>query len=91
MSHPIQTVTTLSTKGQVILPRSIRRNKDWNAGTRLIVEDTPEGVFLRKAPAFAPTAPDAVFSILPWGSGALSIEEMDVAVLNEAGRRYDRD
>ena len=43
---------TLSTKGQVILPKSIRQRRRWDVGTRLIVEDTPEGVLLRAAPIF---------------------------------------
>lgn len=83
--------TTVSTKGQVILPKSIRQSKHWDAGTRLIVEDTPDGVILRKAPAFAPTTPDTVFSILTFSSGPKSVEEMDTAVLIEAGRRFGRD
>lgn len=86
-----RTTTTVSTKGQVILPKSIRQSKHWNAGTRLVVEDTPDGVLLRKAPAFAPTAPEAVFSILSWHSGTKSIEEMDAVILQEAARRNDRD
>ncbi|PII38671.1 alpha/beta hydrolase [Sinorhizobium meliloti CCBAU 01290] len=35
--------TTVSTKGQVILPRVIRQRLEWDAGTRLIVEETPDG------------------------------------------------
>ncbi|MFC0201939.1 AbrB/MazE/SpoVT family DNA-binding domain-containing protein [Paracoccus rhizosphaerae] len=85
------TTTIISTKGQVILPKSIRQSKHWATGTRLIVEDTPEGVVLRKAPAFTPTTADDVFSILRWTAGAKSIEEMDAAVLQEAARRDDRD
>ena len=39
--HP--PTTTLSTKGQVILPKPIREALGWDAGARLIVERTPEG------------------------------------------------
>ena len=31
-------ITTLSTKGQVILPKAIRRAMRWESGTRLVVE-----------------------------------------------------
>ena len=58
-------ITTVSTKGQVILPSAIRKRKDWGAGTRLQVEDTPDGVLLKLAPAFAPTRPEDVFGVLP--------------------------
>lgn len=47
--------TTVSTKGQVILPSAIRQRREWRAGTRLTVEDTPAGVLLKPAPAFAET------------------------------------
>ncbi|MRX49759.1 AbrB family transcriptional regulator [Paracoccus sp. S-4012] len=83
--------TTLSTKGQVILPKRVRESRHWSAGTRLVVEETPEGVLLRPAPAFPPTAPDEVFGILPATGPARTIEEMDAAVLGEAARRHGRD
>jgi len=30
----------LSTKGQVILPKSIRQRRYWDASTRLVIEET---------------------------------------------------
>jgi AbrB family looped-hinge helix DNA binding protein len=44
--------TIVSTKGQVILPSAIRRRREWSAGTRLLVEETVEGVLLKPPPAF---------------------------------------
>ena len=52
--------TTVSTKGQVILPKAIRERRHWAAGTQLIVEETADGVLLRSAPLFAPTRPEDV-------------------------------
>ncbi len=83
--------TTVSTKGQVILPKAIRQRRDWDAGTRLLVEETPEGVLLKLAPAFAATRPEAVFGLLPHHGVPRSLEEMDAAVLAEARRQHDRD
>lgn len=79
--------TTVSTKGQVILPKAVRNRRDWNAGTRLLVEDTAEGVLLKRVPAFPPTRPEAVFGMLPRRDPPKSVEEMDAAVLREARRR----
>ncbi|MBW8910046.1 AbrB/MazE/SpoVT family DNA-binding domain-containing protein [Mesorhizobium sp. RCC_202] len=84
-------ITTVSTKGQVILPSAIRKRKDWGAGTRLQVEDTPEGVLLKLAPAFAPTRPQDVFGVLPHTGKPKTLEEMDAGVLAEARRRHARD
>jgi AbrB family looped-hinge helix DNA binding protein len=84
-------LTTVSTKGQVILPKSIRQRRNWDAGTRLVVEDTPEGILLRQAPTFAPTSPDQVFGLLATSRPPVSLEGMDAAVLAEARARHDRD
>ncbi|WP_342359633.1 AbrB family transcriptional regulator [Terrarubrum flagellatum] len=83
--------TTLSTKGQVILPTSIRRRRRWDAGTRLIVEDTPGGVLLHAAPVFAPTRAEEVFGRLKHKGTPKTIEEMDAGVAAEARRRHARD
>jgi AbrB family looped-hinge helix DNA binding protein len=83
--------TTLSTKGQVILPKSIRRRRRWDAGTRLIVEDTPDGVMLKAAPIFKLTRPEEVFGSLRVAGPPKTQEEMDAGVAAEARRRYARD
>ncbi len=91
MSHSDPLLTTVSTKGQVILPKSIRQSRNWDAGTRLVVEETPDGILLRQAPAFAPTRPDQVFGQLSTGRRPVSLEDMDAAVLAEARKRHDCD
>lgn len=90
MSNPERLTTTVSTKGQVILPKAVRERRDWNAGTRLLVEDTADGVLLKRAPAFTPTRPEEVFGMLPYSDAPKSVEEMDAAVLREA-RHHARD
>ncbi|HJQ17835.1 MAG TPA: AbrB family transcriptional regulator [Allosphingosinicella sp.] len=79
--------TIVSTKGQVILPKAIRDQRHWPAGTRLSVEDTPDGVLLKPVPIFAATTIDAVFGSLADAGKAKTIEEMDAAVVAEAKRR----
>ena len=91
MARAEKLTTTVSTKGQVILPSAIRQRREWGAGTRLIVEETDDGVLLKRAPAFAATRPEEVFGLLPHRGDPKSIEEMDAAVLAEARRRLDRD
>ena len=80
--------TTVSTKGQVILPKAIRRSLGWEAGTRLVVEDTPEGVLLRPEPVFAETRPEDVFGRLAGKGVPKSLAEMEAGILAEAGRRH---
>ena len=91
MAKPVPMTTTVSTKGQVVLPKALRRRQDWDAGTRLLVEETPEGVLLKRAPAFAETKPQTVFGVLQHQGAPRSLEEMDAAVMAEARRRHGRD
>lgn len=88
MSVRQRLTTTVSTKGQVILPKAIRQPLGWEAGTRLLVEDTPEGVLLKPAPVFAATRPEQVFGSLPSERPPRSLAEMDAGILTEAKRRH---
>jgi AbrB family looped-hinge helix DNA binding protein len=91
MAPPDRLTTTLSTKGQVILPKAIRDQHHWSAGTRLLVEDTKDGVLLRAAPIFPPTLPEDVFGSLHYTGEPKSLEQMDAGIAAEARRRHDRD
>ena len=90
MANAEKSTTRVSTKGQVILPKAIRERRKWHAGTRLIVEETPEGVLLKPAPLFAPTRPEDVFGMLKYSGPAKTIEEMDAAIEAEIKRRHAR-
>ena len=87
MSIPERLITTVSTKGQVILPKAIRRALRWEAGMRLVVENTPEGVLLKPLPAFAETRPEDVFGRLACDGAPRSLADMDAGVLAGTKRR----
>lgn len=79
--------TVISTKGQVILPKAIRDQLQWGAGTRLTVENTPDGVLLKSTPVFAASSIDALFGSMRHDGPALSIDDMNAAIAQEAERR----
>ena len=81
----------ISTKGQVILPEAVRQNRQWQAGTRLVVEETSDGVLLKDAPAFESKRSDEVFGSLKFPGSPKTLEEMDAGVIAEAKRRHARD
>ena len=91
MAKPDPVTTTLSTKGQVILPQAVRRGRNWLPGTRLLVEETADGVLLRPAALFAPTKPEDVFGSLPYTGPAKTLEDMDAAIAAEVRRRHAGD
>ncbi len=83
--------TTISTKGQVILPKAIRDQLQWGAGTRLTVEHTTDGVLLKPlTTVFAQIRPEDVFGCLPYKGRPKSIEEMAAGIVTEAKRRHAR-
>jgi AbrB family looped-hinge helix DNA binding protein len=81
------TMTLVSTKGQVILPKAIREQRHWPAGTRLVVAETTDGVLLRSAAVFPPTDVESVFGSLAHQGKVLSVDEMNAAVAAQAKRR----
>ena len=91
MVRTAKLTTTVSTKGQVILPKAVRQRRDWDAGTRLLVEETPEGVLLKPAPTFPETRPEDVFGMLAYRGIPKTLEEMEAGILAEARRRHARD
>jgi AbrB family looped-hinge helix DNA binding protein len=90
MNSPEVLTTVLSTKGQVILPKAIRQKRQWDAGTRLVVEETSDGVLLRAAPVFAPARFEDVRGSLAYDGPPKSIEEMDAGIVVEVRRRHGR-
>jgi AbrB family looped-hinge helix DNA binding protein len=86
--------TLLSSKGQVIIPKALREAHQWQAGTRLQVLDTGEGLLLKpvspsqKVPLAVGLA--AIRERIAYLGAPVSLEEMDAAVLQEARRRSPR-
>lgn len=76
--------TKVSTKGQVILPKAVRDHRHWKPGTNLVVEETEDGVLLRRAPLFASSTIDQAFGMLAYEGEAKSIDEMTASVQAEA-------
>jgi AbrB family looped-hinge helix DNA binding protein len=82
--------TRLSSKGQVVLPKTVRDVYHWAPGTEFSVEDTGDGVLLRPIKISQPTRLDDVVGCLPVEGSARSIEEMDDAIGAELRDRRDR-
>jgi AbrB family looped-hinge helix DNA binding protein len=91
--------TRLSTKGQIVLPKSIRTPRSWEPGMEFTVEETPDGILLRPAGYF-PAAdlnevagclrskPKPKTSALP-GTDLSRTDERRAAIGREVNRRHD--
>jgi AbrB family looped-hinge helix DNA binding protein len=86
-SHGMET-TTLSSKGQVIIPKALRVARRWGPGTQLEIHDTPDGVLLRPATARQKVAlPDGLATFrrrVAYAGPVLSVAEMDAELLSQA-------
>jgi bifunctional DNA-binding transcriptional regulator/antitoxin component of YhaV-PrlF toxin-antitoxin module len=83
--------TKLSSKGQVILPVSIRLANQWQAGVEFSVEDTADGVLLRPLKSVVATKLDEVIGCAGYAGKAHSVKEMDAAITAEIKSRHARD
>ena len=82
---------TLSVDGRIRLPQAVRERHGWEAGGQIVVEETGEGVLLRRPPSeplFEPTQLEDVIGMLKHEGPPLTISEMDQAPLDEAERRW---
>ena len=79
--------TRLSSKGQVIIPKSIRDARGWKEGEELLVEETKDGVMLRPAQPFPRTTLQEVVGCMKYEGPRRSLEEMDAAVARGARER----
>lgn len=79
--------TTLSSKGQVVLPNSIRTARKWRPGMRLAVENRPDGVLLRPLTPFVETHLAEVIGSARYRGKRRTQRDMENAILREARRR----
>jgi AbrB family looped-hinge helix DNA binding protein len=86
--------THVSSKGQIIIPKTVRESRRWAPGTRLEVRDTPEGVLLTQLTSGTKTqlrpGLAAIRARIGYKGPAKTIEEMDAAVLSQAALRKSR-
>ena len=82
--------TKLSSKGQVILPRSIRNSQDWPPGTEFAVEAVESGVLLRPLKPFERTTLKEVLGCTGYSGKAKSLADMELAIARGVRERHAR-
>ncbi len=82
--------TTMSTKGQLIIPKAIRDRHGWGPGAELEVHDQGDVVVIQRARNLPLTTLDAVRGCLRHDGPALSLEDMELAV-ERAAREQRKD
>ncbi|MEO8326953.1 MAG: AbrB/MazE/SpoVT family DNA-binding domain-containing protein [Nitrospirota bacterium] len=82
--------TKLSSKGQVILPKSIRAAHNWDAGVEFAIEDTPNGILLRPLKPFPSTRLKDVYGCGAYRGTAKTVQDMEVAIQRAVKDRHAR-
>jgi AbrB family looped-hinge helix DNA binding protein len=84
--------TRLSSKGQIVLPKSIRDAHGWETGATFAIEETKDGNILLRSL----NAPQATLSEVagclrpPRKERARTMADMDAAIASEVKRRHAR-
>jgi AbrB family looped-hinge helix DNA binding protein len=81
--------TRVSSKGQVVLPKSVRHDLNWPAGTRLNVEQRDGEVVLRRKDIIKPTNIDQVIGMFKVDR-PISNEEIERAIEEGYRARWRR-
>ncbi|MBX9881724.1 MAG: AbrB/MazE/SpoVT family DNA-binding domain-containing protein [Sphingomonas sp.] len=88
--------TTLSAKGQVVIPKDVRERLNLAVGDRLEIVERPDGVLLRKQARKSGESFEAIAARIrgrvAYQGPAVSIEEMDEALAEmwvRGGPRWD--
>ena len=70
----------LSSKGQLVIPKSLREAHHWDPGQELELVDTPDGVLLRARKRLGGVRLDQVAGCLAWNGTPKSVEDFEAAI-----------
>ena len=82
--------TTLSSKGQIIIPKGVRKAHGWKPGMKFQVEDTSDGVLLRPGKLFPQTRLEDGIGCTGYKGPAMSVEEMREGIDEELRKTWKR-
>jgi AbrB family looped-hinge helix DNA binding protein len=72
--------TKLSSKGQVVIPKSLRVAHHWEVGQELIVVDVGDGILFKPKTPFKETSINEVAASLKFTGKTRSLDDMDEAI-----------
>jgi AbrB family looped-hinge helix DNA binding protein len=79
--------TTLSQKGQVVIPKRLRAARGWEPGLRLVVEATADGLTLRPLAATRADVAASLLGAVDYRGPRRSLADMEAAIRTGARRR----
>lgn len=80
--------TTLSSKGQIIIPKAVRAAYRWEPGVEFVIEEVGSGILLKPRNPFPPTRVEDGLGCAGYDGPAKTVEQMTQGILDEARRRW---
>jgi AbrB family looped-hinge helix DNA binding protein len=72
--------TKISSKGQVVIPKSLRVAHHWEVGQELVVVDVGDGILFKPKSPFKETSINEVAASLKFTGKTRSLDDMDEAI-----------
>lgn len=79
--------TRLSSKGQIIIPQSIREAHKWQPGIEFNVIDTEQGLLLTPRAPFKATSVKQAFGCINYKGRKKSLKEMEAGIAKGAKKQ----
>ena len=79
--------TTLSSKGQIVIPRQIRQSHCWEPGVRFSIYENGDEIVLKPVISRKKTVLEDVIGCAGYTGPKISIAEMDAGILVEASKQ----
>ncbi len=80
--------TKISSKGQVVIPKSLRVAHHWEAGQELVVVDVGDGILFKPKSPFEETNINEVAASLKFTGKTRSLDDMDEAIRKGVRKQY---
>lgn len=72
--------TSLSSKGQIVIPKAIREQHGWNEGTKFKIEETYDGILISPIKRHKPLRAEDVAGCLNYNGPAKTLKDMEDAI-----------
>jgi AbrB family looped-hinge helix DNA binding protein len=81
--------TTLSSKGQIVIPKQIRQSHGWRAGMKFNLAEEGNALVLKPSGRRPTRTVEEVIGCAGYTGPRKSVEEMDAGILDEARRQAE--
>jgi len=82
--------STLSSKGQIIIPKPVRDAHHWRPGTEFVVEPFADGILLRPRKPFPATQLEAGLGCAGYSGPAKDLAELKQGLLEAVRRQWQK-